>query len=73
MYKRRSCGDHIITLDTDGLHISISYVGAVLRAMREGLPSGYTDYRPEGVLYLWDWDKWREMPRYMKIVQGDPK
>ena len=77
MHKTIKYDDDIpmMILDTDGGHISLSQVGAVLRALKERLdePDNYRKFSPSGAVFLWDGQEWGQLPRFITFIEGDQR
>lgn len=65
----------MMILDTDGAHVSLSQVGAVLRSLKERFyePDDYRKFSPSGAMFLWDGYDWRKLPRFITFVEGDQR
>lgn len=65
----------MMILDTDGGHISLYQVGAVLRALK---------FSPAGAVFLWTGKRrfyepddyhqeWTQLPRFITFIEGDQR
>lgn len=77
MHKTIKYDDDIpmMILDTDGGHISLSQVGAVLRALKRRFyePDDYHKFSPAGAVFLWTGQEWTQLPRFITFIEGDQR